>query len=103
MRDEEIVEGVDEPARAVARSREAAPVREEDPRVGSPDAGELRGDRQGVADVLGQKGAALFASCGDQPPAGKSSQRELPRHRRHVVRVRAAMLGDPWAVVLDEE
>ena len=60
--DEEIVEGVDEPACAVARSREAAPVREEDPRVGSPDAGELRGDRQGVADVLGQRGAALFAS-----------------------------------------
>ena len=51
----------------------------------------------------GQKGAARFASCGDQPPVGKSCQRELPRHRRHVVPLRLVMLGDPWAVVLVEE
>ncbi len=82
VHDEEIVEGLDKPARAVVRSQEAAPVREDDPRVGH---------------------SGTVASCGDQPPVGEACQGGLRDHRRHVVPSCAELLGDPWAVLLVEE
>lgn len=97
------MKGLDEPAHAVSRSWETLWVGEDDPRVRRPDAGELRGDRHEIADVLGQECTAVPTSRRNQRPVGKACQRRLRDDRRDVVPLRAEVLGDPWAVMLVEE